>query len=384
MSALTITNVLKSYGNKTVLNKLSFTANPGEFIVLVGPSGCGKSTLLRSVAGLEEVTSGSINIGERNVTKLPPKDRDIAMVFQDYALYPHKSVYENIAFGLRIRKYPEAEIDRLVKDAAKKLDLMSYLERRPAALSGGQRQRVAIGRAIVRDPKLFLFDEPLSNLDAKLRGSMRVSIAKLHKELNATILYVTHDQVEAMTLADRIIVLEGGRIQQMGTPLELYYHPSNVFVATFIGSPPMNLIEGKVVERSGFLWFVSDHGMEHRFTDDMQAMLRPKNLVGKPVIWGIRPENMKLTEVASPEKENCYEARTVVTELLGPTSTVLCDIKGHELYVTLSAPHRPTRGTKLNLEFRSKHLYLFDKATTLSLVDDFGVPVKESIPVAIA
>lgn len=373
MSALTITNIVKSYGQRNVLNKLSFTANTGEFVVLVGPSGCGKSTLLRSVAGLEEVTGGTITIGERNVTKLPPKDRDIAMVFQDYALYPHKSVYENIAFGLRIRKYPETEIDRLVKEAAQKLDLMPYLERRPAALSGGQRQRVAIGRAIVRDPKLFLFDEPLSNLDAKLRGSMRVSIAKLHKELNATILYVTHDQVEAMTLADRIIVLEGGRIQQMGAPLDLYYHPSNIFVAQFIGSPPMNLVDGMVEDRAGTLWFVSERGMEHRFADDMQSMLRSKKLLGKRVVWGIRPENLKLTDAATAGQTNGYRARTVVTELLGPTSSVLCDIKGHELYVTLSAPHRPTRGTMLDLEFRSKHLYLFDKETTLSLVDDFQV-----------
>jgi multiple sugar transport system ATP-binding protein len=369
MSALTITNVVKSYGQKNVLNNLTFTANPGEFVVLVGPSGCGKSTLLRSVAGLEEVSGGSINIGSRDVTKLAPKDRDIAMVFQDYALYPHKTVYENIAFGLRIRKFPETEIDRLVQDAAKKLDLLPYLERRPAALSGGQRQRVAIGRAIVRNPKLFLFDEPLSNLDAKLRGSMRVTIAKLHKELNATILYVTHDQVEAMTLADRIIVLEGGRIQQMGTPLDLYYHPSNIFVGTFIGSPPMNLLSGTVVEREGVLWFVSDKGMENRFADDMQGMLRRKSVLGKKVVWGIRPENLKLTDPGEG-RVNCYKARTVVTELLGPTSTVLCDIQGHEIYVTLAAPNRPTRGTLLNLEFRSKHLYLFDKETTLSLVDD--------------
>src|SRR5207253_122948 len=211
-ASLSIKNVTKAYGKKSVLNKLSFDASPGEFIVLVGPSGCGKSTMLRSIAGLETIDSGQIVIGADDVTQRQPKDRNIAMVFQDYALYPHKNVYENIAFGLRIRGTPKDQIDKRVRDAAAKLDLLPYLERKPSALSGGQRQRVAIGRAIVRDPQVFLFDEPLSNLDAKLRGSMRLSIAKLHKELAATILYVTHDQVEAMTLADRIIVLEGGRI----------------------------------------------------------------------------------------------------------------------------------------------------------------------------
>ena len=234
---LNVKTVSKSYDGKKILDQISFAAQQGEFLVLVGPSGCGKSTMLRSIAGLESIDQGQIVIGDKNVTDLPPKDRNIAMVFQDYALYPHKSVYENIAFGLRVRKTPEAEIALRVQQAAAKLNLVDYLERRPAALSGGQRQRVAIGRAIVRRPEVFLFDEPLSNLDAKLRGSMRVELSKLHKDLGATIVYVTHDQVEAMTLADRIIVLDGGVIQQMGSPLELYYRPANRFVATFIGSP---------------------------------------------------------------------------------------------------------------------------------------------------
>jgi multiple sugar transport system ATP-binding protein len=367
-SALTVTNIVKAYSGKTVLNDLSFTAEPGEFIVLVGPSGCGKSTMLRSVAGLETVSSGTIRIGERDVTHLAPKDRDIAMVFQDYALYPHKSVYENIAFGLRIRRLPEAEIDRRVREAAEKLNLLPFLERKPAALSGGQRQRVAIGRAIVRSPQVFLFDEPLSNLDAKLRGSMRISIAKLHKELAATILYVTHDQIEAMTLADRIIVLEGGRIQQMGTPLELYYHPSNVFVATFIGSPPMNLIEGQLVDKGNALFFVSDKGLEVPIAPEFAARLRglPKRPTG--VIWGLRAENLRLAgaDVSGPT----FDATVVVTELLGPTTSVLVDVRGHEVHVTLPAPNRPARGSQLKLEFKSRHLYMFDKETSLALLKD--------------
>jgi multiple sugar transport system ATP-binding protein len=371
MAKLTITNLSKSYGSKKVLNNISFEAEKGEFIVLVGPSGCGKSTLLRSVAGLETVQGGSIGIEGREVVGLAPKDRDIAMVFQDYALYPHKSVYENIAFGLRIRKIPEAEIDRRVQEAAQKLDLTQYLQRRPSALSGGQRQRVAIGRAIVRDPKLFLFDEPLSNLDAKLRGSMRISIAKLHKELSATSLYVTHDQVEAMTLADRIIVLEGGKIQQIGKPLDLYYRPSNIFVATFIGSPSMNLLNGVLEEKSGVFYFRTEKGLTVEIPKDWSQTLRQKRLVGKKLVWGIRPENMRLApdDIEKTENGRIFNATTVVTELLGPTSSVLVDMMGHEVYIMLPAPHRPTSGTPLKLHFKSKHLYLFDQETSLAVIE---------------
>ena len=359
-SSLTITNVVKSYGEKVVLDRLSFDVKPAEFIVLVGPSGCGKSTMLRAVAGLESVSDGAIVIDGRDVTHLAPKDRDIAMVFQDYALYPHKTVYENIAFGLRIRKVPAAKIDQLVKEAATKLDLMPYLARKPAALSGGQRQRVAIGRAIVRNPKIFLFDEPLSNLDAKLRGSMRVTIAKLHKELGATVLYVTHDQVEAMTLADKIIVLEGGRIQQMGTPLSLYYHPANVFVATFIGSPAMNLIDGELAMRDGRLMVVAPGGLEVPVPKEGAAKLGAA-AHGRKIIWGIRPENLRAVD--GEAQGPVFDATVVVTELLGPTSTVVCDLQGQEVHVTLPAPLRPTRGDRLKLEFRSRHFYLFDRDT---------------------
>lgn len=364
--SLTIEGITKSYGDKAVLNQVSFSAARGEFLVLVGPSGCGKSTMLRAIAGLESVGAGKIKIDDREVTHLAPKDRDIAMVFQDYALYPHKNVYENIAFGLRIRKFPEEKIDVLVQRAAKKLDLLPLLKRKPGALSGGQRQRVAIGRAIVRDPKVFLFDEPLSNLDAKLRGSMRITISKLHKELEATVVYVTHDQIEAMTLADRIIVLNGGHIQQIGAPLDLYYHPTNIFVATFIGSPPMNMLDGKIVSVGDHLRFRSELGLEYPLPDSFRAKLQPH--VGKDVIWGVRAENFK------PFKEGrdvmvTYDAKTVVTEILGPTSAVLCDIQGHEIHVSLPAPMRPVRDEMLKLSLQSKHLYLFDKATGDSLVE---------------
>lgn len=366
-AALDILDVTKNYGAKPVLKGLSFHVEPGEFIVLVGPSGCGKSTMLRSIAGLESVTSGQIKIGSRDVTALEPKDRDIAMVFQDYALYPHKTVYENIAFGLRVRKRKEDEINRLVLEAAERLNLTPYLQRRPVALSGGQRQRVAIGRAIVRQPQIFLFDEPLSNLDAKLRGSMRVTIAKLHRDLGTTIVYVTHDQVEAMTLADRIVVLEGGKIQQVGKPLDLYYHPKNVFVATFIGTPPMNLIYG-TIDSTG-TQFLSEGGLTFTIPEPFAANLKSKLRPGQPVIWGIRPENMRLVEAGTPPPSQVYKAKVVVTEPLGPQTSVFCETQGHELHVSLPAPHRPKRGDELSLYFQSKHLYFFDRETQLSLLE---------------
>ncbi len=363
-SALIVDHVVKSYGGKRVLDGISFTAEPGEFIVLVGPSGCGKSTMLRSVAGLEAVDRGAIRIGARDVTQLPPKDRNIAMVFQDYALYPHKTVYENIAFGLRIRKQAEAEIDRRVREAAEKLSLSKLLDRRPGALSGGQRQRVAIGRAIVRNPEVFLFDEPLSNLDAKLRGSMRVTIAKLHKELRATVVYVTHDQTEAMTLADRIIVLEGGGIRQMGKPLDLYYHPKNTFVAQFIGSPPMNLVEGKLhVGPDRQVEFLSAQGLKFRFPKSYVESRSAEMTHGRPVIWGFRAENLRPTMNEDKATGNSYKAQVIVTEPLGPSTAVICEISGHELHVMMPEPHRPKSGDSIELHHSSKHIYLFDAKT---------------------
>jgi len=374
-ASLTITNVIKAFGKKRVIDNLSFSVRPGEFVVLVGPSGCGKSTMLRAIAGLERIDSGTIGIGDRDVTRLDPKDRDIAMVFQDYALYPHKTVYENIAFGLRVRKVDSATIAQRVDEAAAKLGLVHYLDRRPGALSGGQRQRVAIGRAIVRKPKVFLFDEPLSNLDAKLRGTMRIELAKLHKDLAATIIYVTHDQVEAMTLADRIIVLNGGTIQQMGTPLDLYYHPRNVFVATFIGSPPMNLIEGQLVHADGELIFRSTGGIvvtvPKAFRDTVERLAKP----GETLLWGMRPENMHVEEhpvTKTKPVHSVYDARVSVTEMLGASSSVVCDILGHELHIMLPEPHRPKRGDIIRLAWASKHFYLFSKNSGLSVSEDLN------------
>ncbi len=365
---LKIEGVTKKYTKKVVLNNLSFEADPGEFIVLVGPSGCGKSTMLRCVAGLETINDGRVYIGDRDVSGLDPKDRHIAMVFQDYALYPHKNVYENIAFGLRIRKMPEVEIDRLVQWAAEKLDLQGLLERKPAALSGGQRQRVAIGRAIVRKPQVFLFDEPLSNLDAKLRAHMRLTIAKLHKDLQVTVLYVTHDQVEAMTLADRIIVLNAGRIQQMGKPLHLYYHPSNIFVASFIGSPSMNLLDGKLADVQGALHFRSESGLLFKVPETFAANLRARVKRDQDVVWGVRPENFKFVKTGETP-ENRFKAKVLLTEPLGASTSVYCEIDGHSINLSVPEPHRPMPGDELDVCFASKHLYMFDKQSTNSVIE---------------
>jgi multiple sugar transport system ATP-binding protein len=370
-ASLSIRNVEKSFGRKRVLQGIDFEAKPGEFIVLVGPSGCGKSTILRAIAGLEEINSGEIWIGGTNVAAKAPKDRDIAMVFQDYALYPHKSVFENIAFGLRMRGAPTDQIEKSVREVAAKLGLESLLERKPAALSGGQRQRVAIGRAIVRDPKVFLFDEPLSNLDAQLRVSMRQTIAKLHKELGTTIVYVTHDQVEAMTLADRIVVMKNGVVQQIGDPLSLYYHPVNSFVASFIGSPQMNLISGRyALDQSGCPGIKTEVDQFLPFPPKFHELVKKHCAHSTNVIWGIRPENFAVRAVQSNPEDGSYDAQVVVTELLGATTHVLCSVKGIECNINLPAPFRPARGERLELALTSKHLYLFDQDTGANLLPD--------------
>jgi len=289
MSNLILEKIVKRYGDIEVVHGIDLEIEPKEFVVLVGPSGCGKSTTLRMIAGLEEISDGTVSIDDRVVNRVAPKDRDVAMVFQNYALYPHLSVAENIAFGLRIRKESKEHIETSVKEVAETLGLTEYLDRRPANLSGGQRQRVAMGRAIVRRPKVFLFDEPLSNLDAKLRTQMRAEIKRLHKRLEATSVYVTHDQVEAMTLADRIVVMNGGNIEQIGTPMDLYTNPANTFVASFIGSPPMNLIKGVVKK--------SDSG-DQVLVNDVYIKV-PDNLdleEGQSVVAGIRPEHLTLGE----------------------------------------------------------------------------------------
>ena len=289
MANVVLKNIKKVYGKDVVAIKdANVFVEDKEFLVLVGPSGCGKSTLLRMIAGLEEISDGDMYIGENRVNDLSPKDRDIAMVFQNYALYPHMTVFENMAFGLKLRKYPKAEIKNRVEEAAKILGLSDFLERRPKEMSGGQRQRVAIGRALVRQPKVFLFDEPLSNLDAKLRVQMRIEIKKLHQQLKATMIYVTHDQVEAMTMGDKIVVLKDGYVQQVDTPMNLFNNPVNKFVAGFIGSPSMNFLEGKI-EKGSELSFVSGtvkFGIPNELA--LQEKLRP--YIGKSIIFGFRPE----------------------------------------------------------------------------------------------
>ena len=295
MSGVKLEKIVKCYGKIEVVHGIDLEVAEKEFVVLVGPSGCGKSTTLRMIAGLEEISDGKLTIDDRHVNNVSPKDRDVAMVFQNYALYPHLNVAENMAFGLRIRKVPKDEVTKQVAEVAEILGLTEYLERKPADLSGGQRQRVAMGRAIVRHPKVFLFDEPLSNLDAKLRTQMRAEIKRLHKRLGVTSIYVTHDQVEAMTLADRIVVMADGRIEQIGTPMDLFNHPKNIFVASFIGSPPMNQIEAEVEAKDGKLFAnFGDHSLELPAINELSATDH-----GRKVTLGIRPEHIMTQPDAS-------------------------------------------------------------------------------------
>jgi multiple sugar transport system ATP-binding protein len=316
VASVDIIDVRKSYGDQEVIHGLSIPIADGEFVALVGPSGCGKSTLLRMIAGLEDITAGNIRIGDRVVNGLPPKDRDIAMVFQTYALYPHKTVADNMGFALKLRKTPRAEIEERVRKAAEILDLVPYLKRYPRQLSGGQRQRVAMGRAIVRAPQVFLFDEPLSNLDAKLRVQMRAEIKELHQRLKTTTVYVTHDQVEAMTMADRIVVLHDGIVEQMGTPLELYDKPANLFVAGFIGSPSMNMFKGTI-----------RGGAEPRFETKSGVRLPlatvPEGADGLEAVYGIRPEHLTL---GGP-----IVSQVTVIEPTGAETQVLAKLGGEKI-----------------------------------------------------
>jgi multiple sugar transport system ATP-binding protein len=312
MAKVELKGISKVYeGNVRAVENANIVVEDKEFVVLVGPSGCGKSTTLRMVAGLEDISEGELYIDGELMNDVPPKDRNIAMVFQNYALYPHMSVYENMAFGLRIKKVPKDEIDRRVKDAAKILDIEKFLDRKPKALSGGQRQRVAVGRAIVRNPKVFLFDEPLSNLDAKLRVQMRAELSGLHLRLNATMIYVTHDQVEAMTMASKIVVMKDGLVQQIGSPLYLYNNPVNKFVAGFIGSPPMNFLTVKVLEEGGSI--VLDEGT-FKIKPDASHLEHIKKYVGKEIYFGIRPEDMNYTGSGG---ENSFSVKVTVVEPLG-------------------------------------------------------------------
>ena len=362
MARVTLEGVRKQYENGHVaVHGVDLEVRDGEFLVLVGPSGCGKSTLLRMIAGLESLTAGRLTIGERVVDDLPPKERDIAMVFQNYALYPHMSVFENMAFALRLRKLSDVEVDRRVREAAAILGTESILDRKPRQLSGGQRQRVAIGRAIVRQPQVFLFDEPLSNLDAKLRVQMRREIAKLHRQLHATIVYVTHDQVEAMTLGDRIVVLSEGRVMQVGRPLELYDRPSNRFVAGFIGSPAMNFIDG-VVRANGGMRFVADEGV---FELDLGAAKGAMSgLDGRGVTLGIRPEDVY---VAAGPPLPVPTARAIMeldaVEPLGNEILLHASAGPHEVTARVTPQPLPEVGQPIELAFGIPKLHVFDPKT---------------------
>ncbi len=342
-----------------------------EFIVLVGPSGCGKSTTLRMVAGLEEISEGDLYIGETRVNDIPPKDRDIAMVFQNYALYPHMTVYDNMAFSLKLKKTPKAEIERKVREAAELLDITPLLNRKPKALSGGQRQRVAIGRAIVRDPSVMLMDEPLSNLDAKLRNQMRAEIIKLRQKIDTTFIYVTHDQVEAMTLGDRIVIMRDGFIQQVGTPQEVFEHPSNLFVAGFIGTPQMNFFDGKLV-KNGDVYAVETCDAVIDLPADKQAALKANAVEPQDITVGIRPDHITLCEEGGAHS---IQARVDVTELMGSTIHMHVNIAGKDAIVILptidlnsDTKNSFTFGSKLNITFGGNVVHLFSKETDKNLI----------------
>lgn len=353
MSEIKLDSIHKSFGKVEVIHDANIQIEDGEFVVFVGPSGCGKSTLLRLIAGLEEITSGELSIGNRVVNELNPKERGIAMVFQSYALYPHLTVYQNMAFGLKLGKSGKKEIKRRVHAAAEALELTEYLKRRPAQLSGGQRQRVAIGRAIVRKPKVFLFDEPLSNLDAALRVQTRLEIAKLHQDLQTTIVYVTHDQVEAMTLADKIVVLKDGRVEQVGAPLDIYHRPANLFVAGFIGSPKMNFIPAKVLA-------VTEKGAEICFVNGDTIILNKvvsESAVGKKVTVGVRPEHL----IWKDNSQSCQITTTIeVIEHLGDISYLYTkQSDGTPVVVSMAGTSQYKIGEKITVSVENENIHLF-------------------------
>jgi len=349
MSSVHIRDVRKSFGVVEVLHGVTIPIEDGAFVVLVGPSGCGKSTLLRMLAGLENITSGTISIGERVVNNVQPKERDIAMVFQNYALYPHMTVADNMGFSLKLRGASGDEINKRVKRAAEILALTPLLQRYPRQLSGGQRQRVAMGRAIVRDPQVFLFDEPLSNLDAKLRVAMRTEIKELHQRLRTTTVYVTHDQIEAMTMADRIVVMHDGIVEQMGSPLDLYDRPDNQFVAGFIGSPAMNFLDGHL-KANGRSFVELENGSK------LPLVTAPTASEGRPVVYGVRPEHLELAS-------DGIEAEVVVVEPTGSETQIVARIGEQDIIALFRDRHEVNPGDKIHLRPRAKSAHLFDKDT---------------------
>ncbi|HEX9044611.1 MAG TPA: sn-glycerol-3-phosphate ABC transporter ATP-binding protein UgpC [Candidatus Limnocylindrales bacterium] len=362
MATVSFDHVTKRYGDVTAVDDLDLEIHDGEFMVLVGPSGCGKTTSLRMIAGLEEITAGTLRIGERVVNDVAPKDRDIAMVFQSYALYPHMSVYDNLAFGLKLRKVPKAEIDKRVKEAAETIQLTGLLQRKPKELSGGQRQRVALGRAIVREPAVFLMDEPLSNLDAKLRVQTRAEIARLHQRLKTTIVYVTHDQVEAMTMGTRIAVMSQAKLQQVGAPQELYDHPANQFVAGFIGSPAMNFVSAKVTTAGGRVSLEAP-GISVPVPPQFSDYLADHD--GRTVTVGFRPEHLDIGQAT--EGVATIPAKADVVEYLGNEELLHVNVGGADLVAIVSASHRVKPGDALTLALPLDKVHLFDAESGLSI-----------------
>ena len=365
MASLSLKKIYKKYDNGfCAVTDFNLEVADKEFVVFVGPSGCGKSTTLRMIAGLEDITEGEFYIGDRLVNDVEPKDRDIAMVFQSYALYPHMTVFDNMAFALKLRKVPKEEIKAKVEEAAKILGLEELLDRKPKALSGGQRQRVALGRAIVRSPKVFLMDEPLSNLDAKLRSNMRAEIIKIHNTLGATTIYVTHDQTEAMTMADRIVVMKKGVVQQVGSPKDIYDHPENLFVAGFIGAPTMNFMRGKVVEGN----FVTKGGGEIEIPVGYYDKL--KGYEGKKVVVGIRPENISndplVLETYSHAK---ITSKVIVAELLGSEYIVHTDLNGESIKAIVHSRQNIKMGDELTFALDMNRAHFFDVDTELSILE---------------
>ncbi len=370
MASITLKNITKTFSDGvTVISDLNLEIKDKEFVILVGPSGCGKSTTLRMIAGLEDITDGELYIGERLVNRVAPKDRDIAMVFQSYALYPHMSVYKNMSFALEIRKVDKREIDRKVRQAAKILNIEQYLDRKPKALSGGQRQRVALGRALVRDPAVFLLDEPLSNLDAKLRAEMRNQITRLHNDLQTTFVYVTHDQTEAMTMADRIVVMKDGCIKQFDTPQMLYQHPKNMFVAGFIGTPQMNFFDIKIANKSGNI-FAQFENTLIKLPTRMQQCQSLKQYIGKTVVFGIRPEHIHMSEkFCLQDKSNKINLKVEIAEMMGAEIYVYSTFCGKKIIATVPSSEKVKTGSEISVYFDVNHTHIFDKETENLICD---------------
>ncbi|WP_019156973.1 ABC transporter ATP-binding protein [Robertmurraya massiliosenegalensis] len=364
MAELKLDHIYKIYDNKvTAVEDFNLKIEDKEFVVFVGPSGCGKSTTLRMIAGLEEISKGDLYIDERRVNDVPPKDRDIAMVFQNYALYPHMTVYDNMAFGLKLRKFSKQEIEKRVNEAAKILGLETYLTRKPKALSGGQRQRVALGRAIVRDAKVFLMDEPLSNLDAKLRVQMRAEIVKLHRRLETTTIYVTHDQTEAMTMATRLVVMKDGVIQQVGAPKEVYENPENIFVGGFIGSPSMNFFNGNIEEGK----FVAGN-TSISIPEGKMKMLRTQGYVGKEVVLGIRPEDIHDEQLFIEASQGSkIQLHVDVAELTGAETMIYSSLEGQDFVARVDSRSQLSPGQTIDVAFDMNKVHFFDKETEMRI-----------------